>query len=96
MSKAIGHVVVLDPRTIAGEMYLRGRNDGVQTVGELQCPVLICDRIETQEHGGINVHRTGLKEAPISQSLFLPYGTVALIFDALPDQTPSFGFAPRA
>ena len=91
MSNARRHIVVLDPSSIAGAIYLLGNNDGIQTVGDRKCPVLFCKSVDTHNPGGIDAIRVGRKEAPITQSLFLPHGSVALIFDFLPDKEP-FGF----
>jgi len=94
MKKIDAHLVILDPRTLVGEMFLAGCNDGIQKIGQLDCPVLLCSEIETNIAGGISAIRSREKGALKDQSLFLPHGSVVLVFDWTKDETP-IGFVRK-
>ncbi|HSN01321.1 MAG TPA: hypothetical protein VLS52_09975 [Rudaea sp.] len=95
MKKVIGHLVVLDPRSLTGLLFAGDNNDGTVTCGDLICPTLRCESVSMTEPHGISVVRVGTEENPKRTSLFLPLGTVALIVDFFDKHQLPVGFHLR-
>lgn len=85
------YLLILDAVSIPGKIYLYGKNDGYVTDGDTKYPVLLCTEIKMDNPYYIFAKRE-LKESESHQSLFLPYGSVAMIYQIEKDQPTPIGF----
>lgn len=83
------YFVFLDPRTIVGNAYLDGNNDGISESG---CPMLRCSDIDMSQPLLFASRKPS--KGPSRQDVYLPYSAIASIFRADDqDDDPPFGFS---
>jgi len=86
------YLVILEPASTTGQIYSES-NDGVSTSGGIKCPVLACTEIDFGNPHYIFVKRGG-SQSKRNQSLYLPYHSVAHIFQYAPEESHPIGFVP--
>lgn len=85
-------LVILEPGSTTGQKYVES-SDGIETSGGIRCPVLACTEIDFGNPHYIFVKRGG-SQSKCSQSLYLPYHSVAHIVQYAEDEPHPIGFVP--
>jgi len=94
MATSSKYLVILDSRSVVGQMYLEGTHDGFVRVGDAKHPVLDCIEIETDSPYYIRAIRTLERIGGSSQTLYLPHSSVVVIYEYAKEERPPIGFHP--
>lgn len=98
MSKPKSYLVVLDPKSVIGAMYLSGNNDGTSEHLGTRYAHLRCTAIDWSNPFGPKLSRTFRRDDGNegTQHVLIPHHAIVAVYDAggVSDDPP-FGFFPR-